>query len=168
MKSLILFLLLPLFSFSWNNGNIQELSTDPLYEMAGDTTGQITTFLTFQNADAEEAMNFYVSLFENSKVNSIKRWGAESPAPEGTIMVATFELSGSQFACSDTYIKHEWDFTPAVSVWVECKSDEEIENLLKELAEGGSVLMPLGNYGFSSKFAFVQDRFGVSWQLNLK
>lgn len=158
-----------------SNGHSSEASMalqaepDSLKEQASATsTGQITSFLTFQNNDAEEAMNFYISLFDNSMVIDIQRYGKDGPAKEGTIMMARFELNGSQFACSDSYIKHAWDFTPGVSNWVDCKSEEEIKDLLSKLSEGGTVLMPLGNYGFSSQFAFVEDRFGVSWQLNLE
>ena len=112
-------------------------------------------------------MNFYVALFENSRIIDIQRYGKDGPAKEGTIMMATFELNGSLFACSDSFIKHEWDFTPGVSIFVECKSETEIKKYLEKLSEGGSILMPLDNYGWSSKFAFVVDKFGVSWQLNL-
>ncbi|MEM8899318.1 MAG: VOC family protein [Bacteroidota bacterium] len=129
--------------------------------------GQITTFLTFQNNDAEEAMNFYISLFENSTITDIQRHGKEGPAKEGSVFFARFELNGSQFACSDSYIKHEWDFTPGVSNWVDCQSVEEQDKLFSALSENGKVMMPLDNYGFSQRFAFVEDRFGVSWQLNL-
>ncbi len=128
----------------------------------------IKTFLTFQENNAEEAMNFYVGLFENSKILDIQRYGKDGPAKEGTIMVATFELNGSKFACSDSYMKHAWGFSPAVSIWVDCKSNEEIEQLLAKLSENGKILMPLDNYGFSTKFTFLEDQFGVSWQLNLK
>lgn len=128
--------------------------------------GPIATFLTFQNSDAEEAMNFYVSLFENSRVIDVQRYGNEGPAKEGTIMKATFELNGSSFICSDSYIKHEWNFTPGVSIWVDCQSEEELDSVFAQLSENGNVFMPLNNYGFSQKFGFVEDRFGVSWQLN--
>lgn len=131
------------------------------------TDNQIATFLTFQDNNAEEAMNFYVGLFENSRIIDVQRYGEGGPAKAGTVMMAKFELNGSAFACSDSYTKHLWDFTPGVSNWVECKSDDEIENLLARLSEKGKVLMPLDNYGFSQKFTFVEDRFGVSWQLNL-
>ncbi|MFP4847185.1 VOC family protein [Winogradskyella sp. PE311] len=131
------------------------------------TSKQITTFLTFQNQDAEQAMNFYVSLFENSKITEVNRYESEGPAPEGSIMMARFELNGSQYACSDSYIKHEWNFTPGVSNFIDCISKEEQEFLFTKLSENGKVLMPLGNYGFSQQFAFIEDQFGVSWQLNL-
>ena len=129
---------------------------------------QITTFLTFQANNAEQAMNFYVDLFDNSKITDIQRYGKDGPAKEGTIMRATFELNGKQFICSDSYRTHDWNFTPAVSNWVECESEKEIENLFKKLSENGDIKMPLDNYGFSQKFGFTEDKFGVSWQLNLE
>lgn len=113
---------------------------------------QITTFLTFQEDNAEEAMNFYLQLFDNSKVLEIQRYGKEGPAKEGTVMKATFLLNGKQFMCSDSYIKHPWNFSPAVSMFVECKSKKEIENLYENLSENGKVFMTLNNYGFSEKF----------------
>lgn len=128
---------------------------------------QITTFLTFQEDNAEQAMNFYLDLFDNSKITDIQRYGKDGPAKEGTIMRATFELNGKQFICSDSYITHEWTFTPAVSNWVECESEKEIESLFKKLSEHGDIKMPLDNYGFSKKFGFTEDKFGISWQLNL-
>lgn len=128
---------------------------------------QLSVSLTFQKNDAEEAMNFYVSLFENSKVFDIHRWGKEGPGKEGTIMMATFELNGMRFICSDSPPVHDWDFSPAVSIYFECESEEEIERLFSKLSENGAVAMPLNNYGFSQKFGWVVDRFGVSWQLNL-
>ena len=128
----------------------------------------IITSLTFQKNDAEEAMNFYVQLFDNSRIIDLHRWGKDGPGKEGTIMQATFELNGQKFMCSDSPPVHNWDFTPAVSNFVECKDEEEIERLFTKLSEGGEIAMPLNNYGFSQKFAWVLDRFGVSWQLNLR
>ncbi|WP_343485708.1 VOC family protein [Allomuricauda sp. d1] len=129
--------------------------------------GQIATFLTFQKEDAEQAMNFYVGLFDNSEIVTLKRWGKEGPGKEGTIMHATFNLNGKLFMCSDSPPIHDWDFTPAVSNYVKCADERELEQLFTKLSENGKVMMPLGNYGFSQKFGFVEDRFGVSWQLNL-
>lgn len=128
---------------------------------------KITPFLTFQKNDAEEAMNFYISLFDDSKIIRIQRWGKEGPGKEGTVMHATFQLNGQQFRCSDSPPVHNWDFTPAVSNYVACENEEEIERLFSKLSENGEVAMPLNNYGFSQKFGWVIDRFGVSWQLNL-
>ncbi|MCT4640191.1 MAG: VOC family protein [Bacteroidales bacterium] len=129
---------------------------------------QIVSFLTFQEENAEEAMNFYVSLFDNSKIVDIQRYQEGETEKVGTIKVARFLLNGSPFMCSDSYIKHDWSFTPAVSIFVDIDTEEQIVNAFEKLSEGGKVMMPLDNYGFSKKFAFVEDRFGVSWQLNLK
>ncbi|WP_298512880.1 VOC family protein [uncultured Kordia sp.] len=182
MKRIIPILAIVILAFSCNNTNDNKLSKEELKSKMATIDSleklikekikmkpksQISTFFTFQEHNAEEAMNFYISLFENSKVTSIQKYGKDGPAKEGTIMYATFELNGSQFACSDSPIKHEWDFTPGVSVFVECKSDAEIEKLATQLGENGKIFMPMGNYGFSTKFTFIQDRFGVSWQLNL-
>lgn len=83
-------------------------------------------------------------------------------------MQGIFELDGNLFMCSDSPPVHDWDFTPAVSNYVNCKNDSEIERLFSKLSENGTVAMPLNNYGFSQKFAWVIDPYGVSWQLNLK
>ncbi len=69
--------------------------------------------------------------------------------------------------CIDSPIKHEFTFTPSISIFVECESDAEIEDVFGRLLSGGNVLMPLGNYGFSTKFGWLKDRFGPSWQLDL-
>lgn len=82
-------------------------------------------------------------------------------------MKATFELNGKEFICSDSFIKHDWNFTPAISNWVECKDENELKTLFSKLQENGNVMMPLDNYGFSQKFGWVADQFGISWQLNL-
>ncbi|WAC13021.1 VOC family protein [Dyadobacter pollutisoli] len=129
---------------------------------------QITTFLTFQENNAEQAMNFYIGLFDNSKIIDLHRYSSSGPGKEGTIMVAKFELNGKQFICSDSFVKHAWTFSPAISMYVECKTQEELERLFNNLSENGEVYMPLDNYGFSQKFGWVGDKFGVTWQLNLQ
>ena len=129
---------------------------------------QIATFLTFQDGNAESAMNFYVELFDNSKIIKIKRWEKDGPVEEGRIMRATFELNGNLFMCSDSPPVHDWNFSPAVSNYVECESETELQNLFANLSENGKVTMPLNNYGFSQKFGWTIDQFGVSWQLNLE
>ncbi len=132
-----------------------------------DMKGQIATFLTFQKEDAEQAMNFYMGLFDNSEIIEVKRWGKEGPSKEGTIKQARFTLNGKLYMCSDSPPIHKWDFTPAVSNYVEFEDENELGQMFTKLSEDGKVMMPLDNYGFSQKFAFVEDRFGVSWQLNL-
>lgn len=129
---------------------------------------QMITSLTFQDNNAENAMNFYVELFDNSRIINVQRWGKDGPVEEGRIMQATFELDGNLFMCSDSPPVHDWDFTPAVSIYIECENESELERLFSKLSENGKVTMPLDNYGFSQKFGWVIDQFGVSWQLNLK
>lgn len=127
---------------------------------------KITTFLMFEGT-AEEAMTFYVSLFDDGEVLAVTRYGPDGPGPEGSVTQATFRLAGQEFMCIDSYVSHAFTFTPAVSLFVNCADDEEIERLYAALEKGGSALMPLGSYGFSEKFGWLNDRFGVSWQLNL-
>ena len=127
---------------------------------------QITTFLMFEGK-AEEAMNFYTSLFPNSKVLAISRFGASEEGPEGTVRHATFSLNGQEFMCIDSYVEHGFTFTPSISFYVTCATEQEIDRLFEKLSEGGGVMMPLAAYPFSPKFAWVADRFGVSWQLTL-
>ncbi|ATZ23339.1 VOC family protein [Streptomyces lavendulae] len=127
---------------------------------------KITTFLMFEGR-AEEAMNLYTSLFEDSGIIDVVRYGPEGPGEEGTVVKATFSLAGQRLMCIDSHVKHDFGFTPAVSLFVECESVAEIDRLYGALAEGGEELMPLDSYGFSPRFGWLNDRFGVSWQLNL-
>lgn len=126
----------------------------------------VTPFLMFEGR-AEEAMNFYVEVISDSEILNVQRHGPEGPGPEGSIFVATFSLHGQPVMVSDSYISHDFTFTPSISLFVTCQSEEEVAELSAAFAEGGKYLMPLDNYGFSRRFAWVVDRFGVSWQLNL-
>ncbi|UXH44081.1 VOC family protein [Rossellomorea vietnamensis] len=128
---------------------------------------KVTPFLMFQNRDAEEAMNFYTSLIEDSSITNIARYGANESGDEGTVMQATFMLKGQEFMCIDSNVKHQFDFTPSFSIFLTCDTEEELDLIYGKLSEGGQALMPLGDYGFSKKFGWLNDRFGVSWQLNL-
>ncbi|ANS74368.1 hypothetical protein AWM70_07050 [Paenibacillus yonginensis] len=128
---------------------------------------KVTPFLMFQEGNAEEAMNFYTSLIEDSAITNIVRYGANESGDEGTVMQATFTLKGQEFMCIDSNIKHQFSFTPSFSIFVTCNTEEELDNLYQKLIEGGQALMPIGDYGFSKKFGWLNDRYGVSWQLNL-
>jgi predicted 3-demethylubiquinone-9 3-methyltransferase (glyoxalase superfamily) len=129
-------------------------------------TQKITTFLMFEGK-AEEAMNFYTSLFPDSSIVNITRYGKEGPGPEGSVVHAVFSLGGQHFMCIDSHVKHQFTFTPSISLFVECGDEEEIERLFAKLSEGGQIMMPLNNYGFSRRFGWCADRFGVSWQMTL-
>jgi predicted 3-demethylubiquinone-9 3-methyltransferase (glyoxalase superfamily) len=127
---------------------------------------KITPFLMFEGV-AEEAMNFYVSLFAGSAIEHIERYGPGELGAEGTVKRATFILKGQEFMCIDSPAKHAFTFTPSVSVFVECESEAELDDLFTQLSAGGVVLMPVSDYGFSARSGWTNDRFGLSWQLNL-
>lgn len=129
-------------------------------------SAQVKPFLMFEGR-AEEAMKLYVSLIPGSEIVDVVRYGAGGPGPEGSVMVATFSVAGQLVKCSDSFVKHGFTFTPSFSFFVDCASEEELQRLAAALSEGGGTLMPVGNYGFSRMFAWVNDRFGVSWQINL-
>lgn len=127
---------------------------------------KITTFLMFEGV-AEEAMSFYLSLFDDAEVLAITRYGADEAGAEGSVMHATFRLADQEYMAIDSSVRHGFTFTPAMSLYVQCETEAEIERLFAALSEKGETLMPLDSYGFSTKFGWVSDRFGVSWQLNL-
>jgi predicted 3-demethylubiquinone-9 3-methyltransferase (glyoxalase superfamily) len=113
---------------------------------------KIVPFLWF-NGQAEEAMNFYVSLFKNSKVLSVSRYGETGPGPKGTVMSVTFELEGQQFYALNG--GPQFTFTPAISLFVNCETQAEVDDLWGKLSEGGEV-HPCG---------WLRDKFGLSWQV---
>ncbi|GAB1575687.1 VOC family protein [Bordetella petrii] len=125
----------------------------------------VTPFLMFEG-QAEEAVNWYMSLFPGSAMRHIQRYGPEGPGREGSIVQARFELNGREFMCIDSPAKHAFGFTPAISLFVDCESAAEVDRLYAAFSDGGTVLMPLDAYPFSPRFAWVQDKYGVSWQLH--
>ena len=127
----------------------------------------VATFLMFDGV-AEKAMNFYVSLFGGSEIRRIERFGPDEQGAEGTVKRADFALGGHNLICFDSPVKHDFTFTPSISIFVDCENEAELDEAFNQLSAGGAVLMPLDNYGFSAKFGWVNDRFGVSWQLNLQ
>jgi predicted 3-demethylubiquinone-9 3-methyltransferase (glyoxalase superfamily) len=129
-------------------------------------TKSVATFLMF-TGKCEEAITFYTSLITNSKIGNIERWGAGGPGKEGSVMRAAFTLNGVDFMATDSPAVHAFDFTPSMSIFVECDNEAELDRVFAALSDGGKILMPPGNYGFSRKFGWCNDRFGVSWQINL-
>lgn len=125
----------------------------------------ITTFLMFEGK-AEEAMNTYVGLFENSTVESITRYGPGEHGKEGTVQLASFSLNGRSFKCIDSPVSHGFTFTPAISIYVTCSNEQQVDRYFETLSQAGQVMMPLGEYPFSKRFVWLQDKFGVSWQLS--
>ena len=113
---------------------------------------KITTFLWFDN-QAEEAMNFYVSLFKNSKVLDVTRYGDAGPGPAGTVMSATFQLEGQEFMALNG--GPEYKFTEAISLFVNCETQEEVDKLWNKLSEGGE----------EGPCGWLKDKYGLSWQI---
>jgi predicted 3-demethylubiquinone-9 3-methyltransferase (glyoxalase superfamily) len=127
---------------------------------------EVVPYLMFEGR-AEEAMRFYVSVFPESRVIEIARYGKGAPGAEGSVSRAKFTVAGQTLMCTDSTVKHAFTFSPAISLFVQCKSRERMQALVQKLSDGGQVFMPLDNYGFSTRFGWVGDPHGVTWQLNL-
>lgn len=125
-----------------------------------------TPFLMF-HGEAEKAIQFYIALFPNSRIVSINHYSDHEAGLAGKVIHATFSLDGQEYMAIDSRVEHGFTFTPAISIYVNCDSVGEIQYLFKQLSAGGEVLMSLDRYPFSQMFGWVNDRFGVSWQLNL-
>ena len=125
----------------------------------------VTPFLMFEGK-AEEALNLYVSAIPHSRIISIERYGSGAPGAEGSVMRASFAIGGLTVMCTDSSVRHAFTFTPSSSLFVACASEAELDRLAATLGEGGGVLMEPADYGFSRKFTWFNDRYGVSWQLN--
>ncbi|MDR5905613.1 VOC family protein [Franzmannia qiaohouensis] len=126
----------------------------------------VTPQLMF-DGNAEQAIRFYVSLFEEAEIVRLERYGPGEPGSEGSVKQAEFTLAGRRYTCIDSPVKHDFTFTPSISLFVECESAGEFERLREQLGADGETLMPPDDYGFSTRFTWLSDRFGVSWQLNL-
>jgi len=113
---------------------------------------KITPFLWF-NDQAEEAVNFYTSIFKNSKISSVSRYPETGPGKPGAVMTATFELDGQEFMALNG--GPEFKFTPAISFFVNCDTQEEVDEFWERLSAGGE----------KSQCGWLTDRFGVSWQI---
>jgi predicted 3-demethylubiquinone-9 3-methyltransferase (glyoxalase superfamily) len=113
---------------------------------------KITPFLWFDNR-AEEAANFYTSIFKNSKILSVSRYGEAGPGPKGSAMSVTFELQGQQFMALNG--GPQFTFSPAISFFVNCETQEEVDDLWEKLSAGGK----------KNRCGWLQDKFGLSWQI---
>jgi predicted 3-demethylubiquinone-9 3-methyltransferase (glyoxalase superfamily) len=113
---------------------------------------KITPFLWFDD-QAEEAMNFYTSIFKNSKVGSVTRYGEAGPGPKGTIMSATFQLDGQEFMALNG--GPTFTFSPAISFFVNCEMQDEVDDLWEKLSAGGE----------EGQCGWLKDKYGLSWQI---
>jgi predicted 3-demethylubiquinone-9 3-methyltransferase (glyoxalase superfamily) len=113
---------------------------------------KITTFLWF-NDQAEEAVNLYISLFKNSKIGAVSRYGDAGPGPKGSVMVITFELEGQEFMALNGGPVYQ--LTPAVSLMVNCETQQEVDHLWEKLSAGGH----------KDRCGWLTDKYGVTWQI---
>ena len=126
----------------------------------------VFTMLMF-SGQAEEAVRYYVDVIPQTELLEIKYFGPEQPGSEGKVQGARLRLGGHEIRAFDSPVKHDFGFTPAVSLFIDCEDEQEFERCFNGLSAGGLTMMPPGNYGFSRKFGWCNDRFGVSWQVNL-
>ena len=121
-------------------------------------------FITIEQR-AQEALDFYSAIFPSFHLHSTQH----HPEPnDALIMLATFSIRGQELMISDSPIEHEWGITPGVSFFLDVDNEINLLSLAEQLSDEGKVMMPPGNYGFSKQFAWVEDRFGINWQLNVE
>jgi predicted 3-demethylubiquinone-9 3-methyltransferase (glyoxalase superfamily) len=127
---------------------------------------RVSTHIMFQG-QAAQALALYASIFPGFNTIAREDYGTGDMAPPGTVKLATIEFNGSVLQVIDSPIPHDFDFTPSMSLFVDCASAKELTDAFAALSQGGEVMMPPDNYGFSQQFSWCRDRFGLSWQLNL-
>ena len=126
----------------------------------------VSTHLMFQSGKAQTALDLYQSVFPGFTVVSIEKYGPDDDTP-GLVKIAKIDFDGHPLIVIDSPISHGFDFTPSVSLLVDFDEAADLDRVFGRLADGGEVKMPLGDYGFSPRFGWLIDKFGVSWQLNL-
>lgn len=127
----------------------------------------MTPFVMFQKGTGRAALEYWASVVPDSRIETLDLFGPEGPGPEGTIKRAVIVIGEQRVMAHDSFMDHGFGFTPSHSFFLNCADEAEIDRLFHALGEGGRVLMPLGDYGWSPKFGWVEDRFCVSWQLEL-
>lgn len=129
-------------------------------------TQHVATHLMF-TGNASAALELYASVFADFRVEQLERYSKGQAGPPGTVQRADIVFGGHRLLAIDSPVSHAFTFTPAMSLFVDCDSAAMLDEAFARLAEGGQVFMPIADYGFSRRFGWCSDRFGVSWQLNL-
>lgn len=127
---------------------------------------RVTPFLMFEG-NAEEAMSLYCETIPDSRVLDVTRYGLGEDGPQGEVKLARISICGLEVMIYNSPVHHAFTFTPSASLYVDCSTEAEHNGIVEVLAKDGAFLMPPDNYGFSRRFAWLNDRFGVSWQINL-
>ena len=121
-------------------------------------------FITVEK-QAQEALDFYSSVFPSFSLISLNHHA--EPHHE-LVMLGIFSIKGQEIMISDSFVSHEWGISPGISFFLDLDDKDELDTLLKSLEEQGKIHMPSNDYGFSERFAWVEDKFGVNWQLNVE
>ena len=127
---------------------------------------KVSTHLMFQGK-ATAALDAYSTVFSDFTIERIEKYGDNEQGAPGTIKRASVSFAGHKLIVIDSPPVHDFDFTPSISLFVDFESDETLETAFAKLSEAGKIMMPLDDYGFSKRFGWLSDKFGVSWQLNL-
>ena len=128
---------------------------------------RVATHLMFQDGQASAALDLYAAVFPDFTVTGLDRYREGEGGPPGWVRFARVAFGGQDLVVIDSPVSHEFGFTPSTSLFVTFDDAAKLRDAVARLSDGGTVLMPPGDYGFSRLYAWLQDRFGVSWQLNL-
>ena len=121
-------------------------------------------FITIEKR-AQEALDFYSSIFPSFSLISLNH---HAEPHQELVMLAIFSIKGQEIMISDSFVSHDWHITPGISFFIDLVDEENLDALSKSLEEQGKIHMPADDYGFSRRFTWVEDKFGVNWQLNVE
>jgi len=127
---------------------------------------KVKTHLMFQG-DAQKAVDLYAAIFNDFKIINIQHYGEGEQVAAGAFKLADVSFAGHDVIIFDSPPVHDFSFTPSMSILVDFDTQDEMEAAFAKLSQDGKVMMPLDDYGFSKRYGWVADRYGVSWQLNL-
>ena len=127
---------------------------------------KVKTHMMFQG-DAKKAVDLYSSVFKDFEVGDIENYGEGEQVAGGSFKLANVSFAGHELIIFDSPPVHDFSFSPSMSIFVDFDTQDELEAAFAKLSEDGEVMMPLDSYGFSKRFGWIADRYGVSWQLNL-
>lgn len=118
--------------------------------------------------NSEEAVNFYNTVFKDSEIAHISYYNETEDNNEKKVSFGIFKLEGQEILFMDSSVEHDFTFNPSVSIYLNCYTEDEIDTVFKKLSEDGKILIPLDIYDFSRKYGWLEDKYGISWQLNLE